>query len=43
MLLIQCCPTAEHANKGPTGHDEVIVEDSAVTTFTAVYHFIAPK
>lgn len=43
MLHIQCCPTAERAKEGPRGHDEVIVEDSAVAAFTTVYHFIAPK
>lgn len=39
MLLIQYCPTAKHAEEGPRGHDEVIVEDSAVTAFTTVCHF----
>lgn len=36
LLFIQYCPTAEHAKEGPAGQDEVIVEASAVTAFTAV-------
>lgn len=36
LLLVQYCPTAQHAEEGPTGRDEVIVEAAAVAAFTAV-------
>lgn len=36
LLLIQYCPTEEHAKKVPRGHDEVIAEASAATAFTTV-------
>lgn len=40
LLFIQYGPTEEHAKEGPRGQDEVIVEASAMTAVTTVYHFM---